>query len=61
MTWKRVITLYRPTYVTGVVRTLSTLRSFNGQCLVTYRCGDLRARIWRIRVPIVWALGKVLT
>ncbi len=46
---KRFITLYRPTYVTGVRNNV-----------VVYRCGDLRAKVFGIRVPILWALDRVL-
>lgn len=43
----RFITLYRPTYVTGVL---------NGT--VSYRTGDLRAKMFGVRVPILWALSR---
>lgn len=51
---RRVIRLYRPTYVTGAV--------WSGDAwMLTYRTGDLRAQLWGVRVPIVWALSYVLT
>ena len=51
---KCFITLYRPSSVQGLAPTPDGW-------VVIYRLGDLRAKVFGIRVPVLWALDQVLT
>ncbi len=57
---RRFITLYRPIYLVSITRTLSTDRAFYNHMIPNYRCGDLRAKLFGVRVPVLWALEKIL-
>lgn len=45
---KRFIKFYRPTLVSGIVNNT-----------IVYQVGDLRASLFGIRVPILWAISVV--
>lgn len=48
------LSLYRPMRLDGV-------QYSQGSWIPIYSLGDLRARLFGIRVPVLWALDKILT
>ena len=60
----RHVTLYRPRYVTGFKwneRWMLPELGFTEPCWSpTYRVGDLRARVFGVRVPVCWAFDHAI-
>lgn len=46
----RHLVIYRPTYTSGFVQ-------MGAGWTPTYRVGDLRAQLFGVRVPILWAMN----
>lgn len=46
--------LYRPTYIAGI------MRDKDGYFIPNYGVRDLRARLFGVRVPTLWAIDRMI-